>query len=78
MATQLGNVKRECRHISRADLGIYQRGVCVCGGGGQPLMHGGPGNVFTILEMVYSGALRGESMLKWMICKPPWTIVSSY
>ena len=32
-------------------------------------MHRGPWNVYTILEIVYSGALRGESLLKLMICQ---------
>ena len=36
------------------------------------------GNVYTIPEMVYSGALCDEGMLRWMICKPPWITLSSH
>ena len=40
------------------------------GGGGTGAHAMDPGNVFTILEIMYSGALRGKSMLRWIICEP--------
>ena len=60
---------------SGANVGLDQRGE---GGGRRWRSHacmGGPGNVFTIHEKVYIGALRGESLLRWMMCKPPWIIL---
>ena len=39
--------------------------------GAHPPMQGGPGNVFTIVEMMYSGALCGQIKLRWVICEPP-------
>ena len=43
--------------MAGADLGFDQRGK-------QPPMKEGPGNVFSILEMVYSGVLRSKRMLR--------------
>ena len=43
-----------------ADLGFDQRGT-------QPPMNEGPGNVFTVVEMVYSGALRSKRMFIYLM-----------